>query len=76
MEGSFKQKLVESFMKGHLEDKKTRISPGTVKLMAEVMQLIVREGATRAAHQAKQEESEIVELQHMEKILAQFLLDI
>ncbi|XP_068245743.1 centromere protein X-like [Palaemon carinicauda] len=76
MEVNFKPKLVEASMKIHLQDEKTRINPDALKLMTEVMRLIVTEGAMRAADQAKQEDSDLVELHHMEKIMAQFLLDI
>lgn len=72
----FKEKLIEELMKTHLEDSKTRINPDAVKLLAEVIRLVVTEGATRAAHQALQEGDDTVSLNHMEKILAQLLLDI
>lgn len=39
----------------------------------QVMQLVVKEGALRAVHQAKVESSDTVNVEHLEKILAQLV---
>ncbi|XP_042880949.1 centromere protein X-like [Penaeus japonicus] len=72
----FSERLIEEFLKSNLDDKKVRISADAIKMVAEIARLIVIEGATRAAHQAKTEGADTVSLQHMEKILAQLLLDL
>ncbi|KAK4317827.1 hypothetical protein Pmani_011119 [Petrolisthes manimaculis] len=72
----FSEKLIHEFLKLHFENSKTKINVEAIKLIAEVMQLVVKEGALRAAHQAKVEGSDTVTVEHLEKILAQLLLDI
>jgi hypothetical protein len=39
------------------------------------MRIFVMEAMTRAAEQAKKEDSDEISLEHLEKILPQFLLD-
>ncbi|XP_045608829.1 centromere protein X [Procambarus clarkii] len=72
----FSEKLIQEFMKPHFENNKTRINADATKLVAEIMRLVATEGATRAAHQAKQEGADMVTIEHLEKILAQLLLDL
>ncbi|KAK3850091.1 hypothetical protein Pcinc_043180 [Petrolisthes cinctipes] len=72
----FSEKLIHEFLKLHFENSKTKINVEAIKLIAEVMQLVVKEGALRASHQAKVEGSDTVTVEHLEKILAQLLLDI
>ncbi|XP_047496187.1 centromere protein X-like [Penaeus chinensis] len=72
----FSERLIEEFLRSNLDDKKVRISADAIKMVAELARLIVTEGATRAAHQATTEGADTVTLQHMEKILAQLLLDL
>ncbi|XP_071527248.1 centromere protein X-like [Panulirus ornatus] len=72
----FSERLIQEFLKHHFENSKTRINADAIKLVAELMRLVVTEGAMRAAHQAKQEGANTVTVEHLEKILAQLLLDI
>lgn len=72
----FSDKLITELMRTHLEDSKTKISADAVKLLSELLGLITIEGATRASQEAKKEGDDTVDTSHMEKILAQFLLDI
>ncbi|XP_045112410.1 centromere protein X-like [Portunus trituberculatus] len=72
---NFSDKLIFEFLKSSFEDSKTRVNPNVTVLVGEIMRLLTTEGAMRAAHQAKQEGSDTVTVEHLEKILSQLLLD-
>ncbi|XP_042211590.1 centromere protein X-like [Homarus americanus] len=72
----FSEKLIYEFMKFHFEKSNTRINADAIKLVAKIMELVAKEGATRAAYQAKQEGADTVTVEHLEKVLAQLLLDL
>lgn len=48
-------------------------SVSIVTYMLQVLKLLVTEGAMRAAHQAKQEGSDTVTVEHLEKVLSQLV---
>jgi len=54
---------------------KTRFSNEGLLMTQEMLRIYVLEAATRAAQQAKAEGMDKVELEHVEKVLPQFLLD-
>eukprot|EP00045_Choanoeca_perplexa_P009873 m.97769 g.97769 ORF g.97769 m.97769 type:complete len:87 (-) comp15059_c0_seq1:9-269(-) len=71
---SFTPELVHELLKPGLGDK-TKIATNTLKLTAEVLRTFVVEAGHRAAVQAKMEGDTVVEPQHVEKTVAQLLLD-
>lgn len=71
----FSDKLIFEFLKSNFENSKTKVNADATALVGEVMRLLATEGAMRAAHQAKQEGSNTVTVEHLEKILSQLLLD-
>ncbi|XP_050688101.1 centromere protein X-like [Eriocheir sinensis] len=71
----FSDRLIREFFNTHFENSKTKINSDAMVLIAEVLKLLVMEGAMRTAHQAKQEGSDTVTLEHLEKILSQLILD-
>ncbi|XP_068090774.1 centromere protein X-like [Hyperolius riggenbachi] len=59
----------------HLEEGKTKVSADALLVVAELLRVFVQEAAARAARQAKSEDLEVVDVEHVEKILPQLLLD-
>ncbi|TFK05837.1 prothymosin alpha [Platysternon megacephalum] len=59
----------------HFKDDKTRVSSDALLLMAEMLNVFVREAAARSARQAQAEELDRVDIEHVEKVLPQLLLD-
>ena len=72
----FSEKFIKEYLSSHQDDKSIGINATALKLMAELVELMVTEGANRTVQQAKEENSDTVTLQHLEKILPQFMLDL
>ncbi|XP_036376494.1 centromere protein X [Megalops cyprinoides] len=71
----FKKETVSKLLSLFFKDDKTRASGDAVLLMAEMLKIFVHEAARRAAKQADAEDSDVVDIEHFEKILPQLLLD-
>ncbi|XP_066497553.1 centromere protein X [Hoplias malabaricus] len=71
----FKKETVSKLLTLYFKDDKTRASHDAVVLMAEMLKIFVVEAARRALKQAENEDSTVVDLEHIEKILPQLLLD-
>ncbi|KAF2344857.1 Centromere protein X [Trinorchestia longiramus] len=73
---TFPPKLINAAIGEHLDSQGVKIGPSATKLLAEVCRVVVVEAAARAALEARQEGEQLVQLPHLEKILAQLLLDL
>ena len=51
------------------------VSKDALKVYCHYLELFVKEGAVRAAHQAQLENSKTVEFEHLEQVFVQLLLD-
>lgn len=71
----FKERTVDEFLRSEFNEKKTKVSSDALKLVSEATRIYVMEALTRCAEQAKKEDAQTVTLEHLEKILPQFLLD-
>ena len=68
-------KAIIELVKGHFTDPKTKISSEASELIPKLVELFVKEGILRSIKEAKDEQLEVVELRHLEKILPTLLLD-
>lgn len=71
----FVKETIDQISKLHFSNEKTKFTPDALIMTTEMTRIYVLEAATRAATQAKSEGNKTVELEHVEKILPQFLLD-
>ncbi|XP_018417274.1 PREDICTED: centromere protein X [Nanorana parkeri] len=71
----FRKDVVSKLLHLYLEEGKTKVSSDAVLVMAELLKVFVTEAAARAARQAKSEDSVVVHIEQVEKILPQLLLD-
>ena len=69
------QKAIIELVKGHFTDPKTKISSEASELIPKLVELFVKEGILRSVKEAQNEQLEVVELRHLEKILPTLLLD-
>ncbi|XP_051653743.1 centromere protein X [Manacus candei] len=73
--GGFRKDTVDRLLRLHFRDGRTRVNGDAQLLMAEMLNVFVREAAARAARQAQTEDLEKVDIEHLEKVLPQLLLD-
>ncbi|XP_075296788.1 centromere protein X [Opisthocomus hoazin] len=73
--GGFRKETVDRLLRLHFRDGKTRVNGDAQLLMAEMLNVFVREAAARAARQAQAEGLQKVDVEHVEKVLPQLLLD-
>ncbi|XP_047738582.1 centromere protein X [Hyalella azteca] len=73
---SFPTKLISAAIQRSLDGHGVKINATSTKLLAEVCRVVTIEAAARSAREALQEGERQVQLQHLEKILAQLLLDL
>jgi len=71
----FSRETVDQISKMEFKSEKTKYSNDALSMTTEMLRIYVLEAANRAAAQAKSEGGEVVELEHLEKVLPQFLLD-
>ena len=71
----FKKETVRQISKMNFKSDKTKYSNESLLLTTEMLRIYVLEAADRAARQAKSEGSDTVQLEHLEKVLPQFLMD-
>ncbi|KAM9371228.1 centromere protein X [Phaethornis superciliosus] len=71
----FRKETVDRLLRLHFRDRRTRVNGDAQVLMAEMLNVFVREAAARAARQAQAEDLEQVDMEHLEKVLPQLLLD-
>ena len=75
IETKFKKETVRQISKMSFQNSKTKYSPDALLLTTEMLKIYVLEAAHRAAYQANSEGAQVVQLEHLEKILPQFLMD-
>ncbi|XP_054149132.1 centromere protein X [Melozone crissalis] len=73
--GGFRKDTVDRLLRLHFRDGRTRVNADAQLLMAELLQVFVREAAARAARQAQAEDLNNVDIEQLEKVLPQLLLD-
>ena len=66
---------VDQMAKMVFTDEKTKFNQDGLMMTTDMLRLYVVEAASRASSQANCEGSTVAELEHLEKILPQFLLD-
>ncbi|KAG8446382.1 hypothetical protein GDO86_014005 [Hymenochirus boettgeri] len=71
----FPKGLVSKLLSENIKDEKMKVSADALLLVAELLNVFVREAAARAARQAQDEEIPVVDIEQVEKILPQLLLD-
>ena len=71
----FQKETVRQISKMTFQADKTKYNPDSLLLTTEMLRVYVLEAAHRAAHQAKSEGADTVQLEHLEKVLPQFLMD-
>ena len=74
-DSKFSKETIDQLSKMHFTNEKTKFTPDALVMTTEMLRVYVLEAAYRAAHQAKSEGSNDVALEHVEKVLPQFLLD-
>ncbi|XP_039357716.1 centromere protein X isoform X1 [Mauremys reevesii] len=67
----FRKETVNKILHLHFKDDKTRVSSDALLLMAEMLNVFVREAAARSARQAQAEDLDRVDIEHVEKVLPQ-----
>ncbi|XP_076844725.1 centromere protein X isoform X2 [Brachyhypopomus gauderio] len=65
----FKKETVSKVLTMFFKDEKTKVSSDAVSLMAEMLKIFAVEAARRAIKQAENEDCDVVDLEHVEKIL-------
>lgn len=70
-----KEETVKLFFTQYFKEQKTKLSPEALKLITRLLELFVEEATDRATEQAKKENVNEVDIEHLEKILPQLLLD-
>ncbi|XP_074778589.1 centromere protein X [Athene noctua] len=73
--GGFRKETVDRLLRLHFQDRRTRVNGDAQLLMAEMLNVFVREAAARAARQAQGEDRRTVAVEQVEKVLPQLLLD-
>ncbi len=68
-------KTVEEICKNSFRESKTKMSVDSVRLTAELLKVYCAEAFARSAAQAKRQGMDVVQMEHLEKIMPQFLLD-
>jgi len=71
----FSKETIDQISKMEFQSEKTKYSNDALNMTTEMLRVYVLEAASRASAQAKSEGCEVVELEHLEKVLPQFLLD-
>ena len=71
----FAKETIDQLSKTQFKNEKTKFAGDALIMTTEMMRIYVIEAAHRAAYQTKSEGSQTVQLEHIEKILPQFLLD-
>ena len=71
----FAKETIDQLSKSQFTNEKTKYTSDALVMTTEMIRVYVLEAAHRAAHQAKSEGTTTVELDHIQKILPQFLLD-
>ncbi|CAM5155476.1 unnamed protein product [Eretmochelys imbricata] len=69
----FRKETVNKILHLHFKDDKTRVSSDALLLMAEMLNVFVREAAARGARQAQAEDLDRVDIEHVEKVLPQLI---
>ena len=72
---NIKAKTIEEICKSGFVLDKTKMSSEAVKLTAEMIKIYVIEALNRSAEQAMKSGDSEVKMEHLEKVLPQFLLD-
>ncbi|XP_021096691.1 centromere protein X isoform X1 [Heterocephalus glaber] len=67
--------LVSRLLHLHFKDDKTKVSGDALQLMAELLRIFVVEAAVRGVRQAQAEDTALVDVDQLEKVLPQLLLD-
>ncbi|CAK1553015.1 unnamed protein product [Leptosia nina] len=70
-----KQEIIKELLHGSFQDNKTKLGNDALTLVVEVAKCLVTETCLRAASQAVKENSDKVEIEHVEKCLPQLMLD-
>ena len=74
-DSKFSKETIDQLAKMHFTNEKTKFTPDALIMTTEMLRVYVLEAAYRSAYQAKSEGSTNVSLEHVEKVLPQFLLD-
>lgn len=72
---TFNERTIEGLIKRKFNNEKTKLSQDALKLMCEVVKIHALELMHRGAEQAVKEGAQEVSMEHLEKVLPQFLLD-
>ncbi|XP_076260282.1 centromere protein X-like isoform X2 [Rhynchophorus ferrugineus] len=70
---TFKHEVIKELLKSKFSSTKNKISEDAVELVVEIAKLLAIEAAARAANQAKLENKQVINLDHVECILPQML---
>ncbi|XP_028266984.1 centromere protein X [Parambassis ranga] len=71
----FKKDTVSKLLSSFFTEDKTKLGGDAALLMAEMLQIFVKEAAVRSQKQAESEDCDQVDIEHFEKILPQLLMD-
>ncbi|XP_026862423.1 centromere protein X [Electrophorus electricus] len=71
----FKKETVSKVLTMFFKDEKTKVSSDAVNLMTEMLKIFAVEATRRSMKQAENEDCDVVDLEHVEKILPELLLD-
>eukprot|EP00127_Corallochytrium_limacisporum_P006094 Clim_evm43s218 gene=Clim_evmTU43s218 len=76
VEVNLKENVVTQLVKQQFQNTQTRINKDASALLTEYMKMIVGEAISRTASEAVRDGQVIVTIQHFEKVLPEFLLDL
>lgn len=72
---NFDVDVIRDVLKNKFSNSKNKITDDSLELINELMKALVIETALRSGKMASKEESPVVDLRHVESILAQIMLD-
>ncbi|XP_075214064.1 centromere protein X-like [Lycorma delicatula] len=76
IEPTFKKETIKEIVKMKFSDPKTKITDDAVCVLTEMLRLATVESVLRAGVQASREASDYILIHHIEKIVAQLILDL
>ncbi|KAK1799210.1 hypothetical protein P4O66_007459, partial [Electrophorus voltai] len=69
----FKKETVSKVLTMFFKDEKTKVSSDAVNLMTEMLKIFAVEATRRSMKQAENEDCDVVDLEHVEKILPELV---
>ncbi|XP_045452621.1 centromere protein X-like [Melitaea cinxia] len=75
IESNIKQEIIKELLHGSFQDTKTKLGNDALTLVVEIAKCLVTETCLRASTEALSENSDKIDLKHVEQCLPQLMLD-